>query len=136
MPQTPEDSARDQIDQQLIAAGWVIQDTKVMNLTAGPGVAVREFPLASGHGDRKVLGVVDVTVTANLKRAERLWQSMLQSAFSSKLAPQSPNHEPARILLECILAERENIVIPRRNARPSKSMPSIAADNLQTELPL
>ena len=54
MPQTPEDSARDQIDQQLIAAGWVIQDTKVMNLTAGPGVAVREFPLASGHGEQTI----------------------------------------------------------------------------------
>jgi type I restriction enzyme R subunit len=67
MPLTPEDKAREQIDQQLIAAGWVVQDAQTMNLVAGRGVAVREFPLASGHGeadyllygDRKALGVIE-----------------------------------------------------------------------------
>jgi len=28
----------------------VIQDRPDINLSAGPGVAVREFPMASGHG--------------------------------------------------------------------------------------
>jgi len=67
MPQTPEDRAREQIEQQLIAAGWVVQDAKALNLIAGRGIAVREFPLASGHGeadyllygDRKALGVIE-----------------------------------------------------------------------------
>ena len=46
----PEAKARELIDAALAAAGWVVQDLSAMNLAAGPGVAVREFPLASGHG--------------------------------------------------------------------------------------
>ncbi len=67
MPQTPEDRAREQIEQQLQAAGWLVQDARAINLAAGRGVAVREFPLASGHGeadyllyaDRKALGIIE-----------------------------------------------------------------------------
>ena len=64
---TPEQLAREQIDQQLEAAGWILQDIGSLNLAAGRGIAVREVPLASGHGtadyilyvDRKALGVVE-----------------------------------------------------------------------------
>lgn len=47
---TPEQQARQHIDAALKAAGWVIQDRAAMNLAAGPGVAVREFKMVSGHG--------------------------------------------------------------------------------------
>jgi type I restriction enzyme, R subunit len=47
---TPEQQAREQIDTALLAAGWLIQDRTEMNLSAGLGVAVREFKMASGHG--------------------------------------------------------------------------------------
>ena len=47
---TPEMQARLEIDRQLRATGWVVQDHKGMNLVAGLGVAVREFPLKKGHG--------------------------------------------------------------------------------------
>jgi len=47
----PEAKARVGIDKQLTAAGWVVQHHKQMNLGAGRGVAVREFPMAAGHGD-------------------------------------------------------------------------------------
>ncbi len=47
----PEEFARQEIDRLLSAAGWVVQDRKAVNLHAGPGVAVREFPLASGPVD-------------------------------------------------------------------------------------
>ncbi len=50
MSPTPEQLARQEIDIALEAAGWVIQDRAEMNLAAGPGVAVREFKMASGHG--------------------------------------------------------------------------------------
>ena len=40
---TPEAKARKQIDKQLIAAGWIIQDRNEFDRTAGLGVAVREF---------------------------------------------------------------------------------------------
>ena len=46
---TPEAVARVTIDSALEAAGWQVQDVHHINLHAGPGVAVREFPLP-GHG--------------------------------------------------------------------------------------
>lgn len=49
---------------------------------------------------------VEKTVTAELKRAEQLRQSILKKAFSGKLVPQDPNDEPASALLERIKAEK------------------------------
>ncbi|MDX1968548.1 MAG: hypothetical protein SFV23_15330 [Planctomycetaceae bacterium] len=48
---TPEQQARQQIDQRLAAAGWQRQDFARLNLAAGSGIAVREFPLKTGHPD-------------------------------------------------------------------------------------
>ncbi|HUY90515.1 MAG TPA: hypothetical protein VMV10_17390 [Pirellulales bacterium] len=48
---TPEEKARQQIDQQLLQCGWVVQDFRAMNISAGLGVAIREFPLKSGFAD-------------------------------------------------------------------------------------
>ncbi len=50
MSPTPEQEARQHIDAALAAAGWLVQDRADMNLAAGLGVAVREFPMAPGHG--------------------------------------------------------------------------------------
>ncbi len=61
----PEQLARQQIDQQLEAAGWVVQDYKKLNLSAGVGIAVREFPLKTGYADyllfvkRKAVGAIE-----------------------------------------------------------------------------
>lgn len=63
--QNPEQRARDQIDQQLLAAGWLIQDQKKLNLAAGLGVAVREYPTDVGPVDyvlfvgAKPVGVIE-----------------------------------------------------------------------------
>lgn len=62
---TPEALARQHIDALLAAAGWQVQDRAAMNLAAGLGVAVREFPLATGPADyllfvdRRAIGVVE-----------------------------------------------------------------------------
>jgi type I restriction enzyme, R subunit len=62
---TPEQKARQEIDRQLLQCGWVVQDFRDMNISAGLGVAVREFPLKGGHADYmlyvncKALGVVE-----------------------------------------------------------------------------
>src|SRR4029077_5845300 len=45
-----EARARKEIDKQLAAAGWKVQGQKTLNLSAGPGVAVREFTLEKPHG--------------------------------------------------------------------------------------
>ena len=49
--QNPEQIARDHIDRQLVACGWIIQDIKKVNLHAGTGVAVREFKTDIGPAD-------------------------------------------------------------------------------------
>lgn len=48
---TPEQNARQVIDKKLEQAGWTIQDLKQLNLFAGLGVAVREFPTSTGPVD-------------------------------------------------------------------------------------
>ena len=45
-----EAKARVEIDKQLAAAGWKVQSQKALNLSAGLGVAVREFTLEKPHG--------------------------------------------------------------------------------------
>ena len=122
---TPEQLARRQIDAQLAACGWVVQDYKAVDFSAGRGIALREVPLTTGPCDylllvdRKALGVIEAekagatsstaagqtqivndverrlsvvdglksVVTANLQRATRLRQSILQNAFTGELSP-------------------------------------------------
>ena len=47
----PEAKARQNIDQLLIAAGWILQNRDAINLAAGQGIAVREFQLTTGDAD-------------------------------------------------------------------------------------
>ena len=62
---TPEQKARQIIDHKLEQAGWVLQDLKLLNLSAAAGVAVREHPTDSGPADyvlfvnRQALGVIE-----------------------------------------------------------------------------
>ena len=63
----PEHQARAEIDRLLVAAGWAVQDVLAANLLAAAGVAIREFPLNTGHGvadyllyvDGKACGVIE-----------------------------------------------------------------------------
>ena len=45
-----EAKARKNIDRQLAAAGWIVQNASQASVSAGPGVAIREFVLERGHG--------------------------------------------------------------------------------------
>jgi type I restriction enzyme R subunit len=62
---TPEQEARQRIDEQLTACGWIVQDYSEMDIAAGAGVAIREFPLKSGfadyllYADCRAIGVVE-----------------------------------------------------------------------------
>jgi type I restriction enzyme, R subunit len=63
--QTPEQIARDRIDDRLRAAGWVVQPATAIDHAAAPGIAVREYQTTVGpadyalFGDRKPLGIVE-----------------------------------------------------------------------------
>lgn len=62
---TPEQKSRIQIDMHLEQSGWIVQDMKQFNPSAGLGIAVREFPTSSGpvdyalFVDGKPVGVVE-----------------------------------------------------------------------------
>lgn len=49
MALTPEEQAQQTIDAALHLAGWDGQDARQVNVNAGPGVAIREFPLRAGY---------------------------------------------------------------------------------------
>jgi len=61
----PEDKARQNIDRQLAQCGWIVQDAREIDISAGPGVAVREYPLTVGEADYllyavgKAIGIVE-----------------------------------------------------------------------------
>lgn len=72
MNQDPEQKARDNIDKQLIACGWIIQDKDKINLNAlpdgqaAPGVAVRYYLTQDGKEtdyvmfvDKKPVGIIE-----------------------------------------------------------------------------
>ena len=66
MAQTPEERARLDIDQQLKACGWQVQDRADADISANLGVAIREFPLEGGdaadyllYAGGKAIGVVE-----------------------------------------------------------------------------
>ena len=78
MRDQPEDRARQAIDANLQAAGWLVQDRQDLDLSAGRGLAVAEFPLKQGFGtadyllyvDRMAAGVVEAKAAGSLTGAE------------------------------------------------------------------
>lgn len=65
MNQNPEQIARDTIDAALLQCGWIIQDKSKINLSAGLGVAVREYQTNVGPADyvlfvdKKPVGIIE-----------------------------------------------------------------------------
>src|SRR5450631_413677 len=94
MPETPEQQARREIDANLHDAGWIVQSCDETDLTAGRGIAIREFQMKSGFGfadyllylDRKALGAVEAKPGGTLTGVE---------AQSAKYAAGLPDNLPA-----------------------------------------
>src|SRR5947208_16314458 len=94
MPETPEQRARREIDADLTAAGWLVQSRDDLDLTAGRGIAVREFQMKTGFGfadyllylDRKAIGAVEAKAEGTLTGVE---------AQSAKYAAGLPDNLPA-----------------------------------------
>ncbi len=65
MNQNPEQIARDQIDAMLQQCGWLVQHKKAINLSAGLGIAIREYQTDIGPADyvlfidKKPVGIIE-----------------------------------------------------------------------------
>ncbi|MGH7788040.1 MAG: DEAD/DEAH box helicase family protein [Candidatus Binatia bacterium] len=88
LPMTPEQLARQQIDAQLTACGWAIQDHNRVDLSAARGIALREARLTGGFADyflivdRRPLGIIEA------KREGTLLSGVVdQSAFYGRNLP-------------------------------------------------
>lgn len=74
---TPEERAREQIDARLAASGWAVQPYRDMNLGAGDGLAVTEFPGAHGpadyllYVDGRAIGVVEAKPVATRSKESK-----------------------------------------------------------------
>jgi len=120
--------------------------TNIAHLGAGR-FAILEFPLPSLAEQKQIVAEVErylslisqleVTVDANLKRSERLRQSILREAFAGRLVPQEPTDEPASVLLERIRNERNNqknnIEASNKKSRSIKLPESVAIDVVDAE---
>jgi len=78
MRKDPEALARESIDANLTAAGWIVQHKADVNLTVGRGIAVTEFSMKPGFGeadyllylDRKAIGAVEAKAEGTLTGVE------------------------------------------------------------------
>src|SRR5262245_3821807 len=94
MSETPEQRARREIDADLTAAGWIIQNREDLDLTAGRGIAVSNFTMKPGFGfadyllylDRKAAGAVEAKPEGTLTGVE---------PQSAKYAAGLPDNLPA-----------------------------------------
>ena len=83
--------------------------TRMIRIVLGlPPLAEQDQIVAEIERHLSIINELEVSVDANLKRAERLRQSILHEAFAGRLVPQYPTDEPASVLLERIQSERNN----------------------------
>ena len=86
---TPEAKARLVIDEKLQQSGWILQDMKQINLTAGLGVAVREFPTSTGPVDYALfvngtpIGVVEAKKSEAGENITKVEEQSLRYAHST-----------------------------------------------------
>ncbi len=93
----PEQQAREQIDAALEAAGWVVQHAEEMNISAGRGIAVREFPLAPGHGRADYILYVDEQVVGAIEAKKEGISPASFEVQAEKYAAGVPKDLPAPI---------------------------------------
>ena len=105
----PSRSIREQIESgaKTTAGIWKIAQPQLANLVLPlPPLSEQSYIVAEVERRLSILANVEVTVEAELKRAESTRQGILRRAFAGQLVPQDAADEPASVLLERIQAER------------------------------
>ena len=102
--QDPEQIARDSIDKQLLACGWIIQDKDKINLNAGAGIVVRYYLTQDGKEtdyviflDKKPVGVIEAK---REEEAVRLTVHETQSEEYAKSKLKYLNNDPLPFVYE------------------------------------
>ena len=122
--QTPEQQARDRIDKMLAAAGWVVQSKNKVNLSAGRGVAIREYQTDVGPADYvlfvdgKPVGVIEAK---REEEGQRLTVHEDQSAAYAKAKLKyNLNKEPLPFVYEStgVLTRFTDYRDPKPRSRP------------------
>ena len=109
---TPEEQARVNIDNLLEQAGWSVQNADSINLYSGSGVAVREFPLKSGHGtadyllyvNQKAAGVVEAKPEGSTLTGVEVQSEKYSTGLPDNLPA---HHNPLPFLYESTGAETQ-----------------------------
>lgn len=89
-------------------AAFGIQRVRILPVPLPP-VDEQQQIVAEVEQRLSIVYELEATVDANLKRADRLRQSILEQAFAGKLVPQDPDNEPASVLLGRIREHREGL---------------------------
>ena len=100
-PDTPEQRARRDIDAQLLEAGWLVQDRSELNLAAGQGVAIREIPMAPGHGFADYMLFFDRKPGAKEPWTKTLWVYDLRTNMRFTLKTKRINRADLNEFVEC-----------------------------------
>jgi type I restriction enzyme R subunit len=101
--QNPEQIARDNIDAQLRACGWVVQKKTEINLAANDGVAIREYQTDVGPADyvlfvdKKPVGVIEAKEE---DKGFQLTQVEEQSVEYAKAKLKHLNNDPLPFVYE------------------------------------
>jgi type I restriction enzyme S subunit len=110
-------------------AKWAVNQASINQKDVGstsvalPPLAEQQRIVEEVECRLSVVSSLEAAVQANLRRAERLRQSILKRAFEGRLVAQDPNDEPAVVLLEQIRAEREDKDVESDNGRQEEKAP-------------
>jgi type I restriction enzyme S subunit len=119
-------------------AKWAVNQASINQTDVGntsvplPSVEEQKKIIAEVEFGLSVIDQLEKTIDANLKRSEKLRQSILKQAFEGKLVPQDPNDEPAEKLLERIKAEKAK----QTTTKTKKKTQSKKQSDFQLEIPL
>ncbi len=123
MNQNPEQKARDNIDKMLNEAGWIVQSKNKVNLSAGKGVAVREYQTDVGpadyvlFADRKPVGVIEAK---REEQGEKLTVAEDQSKDYAQSKLKYLNNDPLPFVYEStgLLTRFTDYRDPKPRSRP------------------
>ena len=132
--QTPEQRARDDIDSMLEQAGWLVQDKKKIDFSAGSGIAVREYQTEAGPADYVLF--IDKNPAGVIEAKSENWGQKITTVeeqsggyATSKLKWQN-NREPLPFVYEStgVVTRFTDIRDPKPRSREVFQLPSAGED--------